>query len=611
MAGRLARAALPAVAFGVAFTLSILIGRATRVEGSEVSLVWPAAAVAVLWGLHIRTLPRAAAVAHAALFALLTLVVTRVTGAAWDLSAWFVLVNAGLAGVATAVLGRGGGPVALRDPTDLRRLVVAVGAGTLVAAALATAFFVHAGQEDPPRTFALFAVRNGVTALAGVALVMRLKEATWRWPRPSPAQLLEGLVCLVVTVAIFGRVYWFNPGLPTAFAVMLPAMWIALRYPTTTSTLFLSAAGASIVWATLLDRGALTGIEPHVQALLAQGMVGSLTMVVLSLALFRDSRDGLIVQLEAARRRAGEEAGLLADVLGAASELSIIGTDPEGRITVFNVGAERMLGWSCAAMIGQTPAVLHDPRELADRADQLGIEPGFEVLIHDVAPGSSDEREWTYVRRDGSTLPVSLTVSAMRIVDGRPSGYIGIATDITARKQSEAELHHLASHDPLTGLANRTLLTHRLEEALTRRPAPRIGLIFLDLDGFKQVNDSWGHSEGDGVLIRVAERLRAAVRPDDTVARIGGDEFAVLCLGVGSRNDLEALAERIRLEVRQPYPLESGEQFTGISGSIGVALADRGCTATTLLKHADHLMYRSKQGGKDCVTLDGEPATLT
>lgn len=611
MAGRLARAVLAAVVFGAAFSLSILIGRATRVEGTEVSLVWPAAAVAVLWGLHIRTLPLVAAVAHGTLFALLTFVVNLTTGATVNLSLWFVLVNAGLTVVATVILGRRGGPVLLRDPTDLGRLVVAVGAGTLVGATLATAYFVHAGADDPARTFALFAVRNGVTALAGVALVLRLEEATWRWPRPSPAQLLEALACLVVTVAIFGRVFWFNPGLPTAFAVMLPALWIALRYPTTTSTLFVVIAGVSIDWATLLDRGALTGIESQAQALLAQGMVGSLTLMVLALALFRDSRDRLIVQLEAARRRAGEEAGLLADVLGAASELSIIGTDPEGRITVFNVGAERMLGWSCADMIGQTPARLHDPQEVADRADELGIEPGFEVLVHDVAPGSSDEREWTYVRRDGSTLPVSLTVSAMRIVDGRPSGYIGIAIDITARKQSEAELHHLASHDPLTGLANRTLLTHRLEEALTRRPAPRIGLIFLDLDGFKQVNDRWGHSEGDGVLIRVAERLRAAVRPDDTVARIGGDEFAVLCLGVGSPSDLEALAERIRLEVRQPYPLESGEQFAGISGSIGVALARRGCTATTLLKHADHLMYRSKQGGKDCVTLDGQPANLT
>ncbi|WP_202033106.1 diguanylate cyclase [Nocardioides sp. WS12] len=604
VAGRLARATMPATGFGVAYALATFAGRATRVEGSEVSLIWPAAAVAVVWGLHALTLGPAAMAAHWVLLAVLTCLVNLATGGSTGLALWFAVVNVALAAITAVVLQYGGRPVALRDPTDLRRVVVAVSAGSLVSAALAVAYFAHADEGDPVLTFVLFAVRNAVAALAGLALVLHFKEVRWEWPHPSPAQLLEAVGCIAVSVAIFARVFWFNPGLPTAFAIMLPAMWVSLRYTTTVGMLFIGASGTSIVWATLLDRGALQGIESHQQALLAQGMVGSLILVVLALALFRDSRNRLIVQFEAARRQASEEADLLAAVLDAASELSIIGTDPDGVITVFNVGAEHMLGWTSAEMLGRSPADVHDPQEVVARAEELGIEPGFDVFVHDVRPGSADEREWTYIRRDGTRLSVSLTVSAMRFVDGVPTGYIGIATDITARKRAEAELHHLALHDPLTGLANRTLLTNRAEEALTSKQAARVGLIFLDLDGFKLVNDTWGHSEGDRVLIGVAERIRSVVRPDDTVARVGGDEFAVLCLGVANPGDLEALAERIRFAVGQPYPLESGNEFNGITGSIGVALAERGCTSTTLLKRADHLMYQSKQGGKDRITLD-------
>lgn len=458
MARRAVWTALPVLGFAIAYALAILAGRATRVEGSEVSLIWPAAAVAVLWALHSRSLRPGLAAAHWSVLALVTFGATFHTGATVGLATWFVVVNVALAGVIVAVLGHHDQPVTLRDPTDLGRLVVAVAAGTIVAATLAVGYFAATGHDQLFDTFALFAVRNGVTALAGVAVALRLRSAQWSWSTPTGLRLAETCACVVVTVLVFGRVFWFNPGLPTAFAIMLPAMWISLRYSTTTSTLFLVAAGTSVVWPTLLDLGALKGIAPTEQALLAQGMVGCLTFVVLTLALFRDSRNALI-----------------------------------------------------------------------------------------------------------------------------------------------AELRRLALHDPLTGLANRTLLLQSLEAQLVqpRVPPHAVGVIYLDLDGFKRVNDAWGHREGDLLLDEMASRISAAVRPSDLVARLGGDEFVVACSAISGVHELHELAERIRSRIAEPYGTSADAPFDRITASVGYALSGDDSTARSLIVAADRAMYDAKSAGRN------------
>jgi diguanylate cyclase (GGDEF)-like protein len=169
-----------------------------------------------------------------------------------------------------------------------------------------------------------------------------------------------------------------------------------------------------------------------------------------------------------------------------------------------------------------------------------------------------------------------------------------------ARIRNEQRMRYEAVHDPLTGLANRTLLRDRLEHALARveRGARATGLLFIDLDNFKHVNDVYGHATGDAVLIELGRRLCAAVRPADTVARLGGDEFVVVCEEVDADTAL-ALGRRVQEAIAVPVRVNGGEHR--LSASIGVALGQR--RADELLAEADAAVYDAKARGGACVAL--------
>jgi diguanylate cyclase (GGDEF)-like protein len=170
-----------------------------------------------------------------------------------------------------------------------------------------------------------------------------------------------------------------------------------------------------------------------------------------------------------------------------------------------------------------------------------------------------------------------------------------ILSTAIARLRGEERARHEAVHDPLTGLANRTLFRDRLQQALARseRSAGRVGLLFLDLDNFKQVNDAYGHAAGDAVLVELASRVQAAVRPFDTVARIGGDEFVVLCEQVDNQV-VVALGQRLQEAIR--LPLATGGTVHELSASIGIALGPD--DPDVLLAHADSALYRAKARGR-------------
>jgi len=209
--------------------------------------------------------------------------------------------------------------------------------------------------------------------------------------------------------------------------------------------------------------------------------------------------------------------------------------------------------------------------------------------------------EYRMVRRDGAEIWVRDEAYAMP--DDTLGGHQvsqGLLIDITDRKQLESKLIHDALHDPLTGLANRVLLRDHLERALARRgrSGGTVALLFVDLDDFKRVNDSFGHAAGDQILVQVAERLVEAVRADDVVGRQSGDEFAVLLSHVHNEDEAITLADRILRELRRPIQL--GARSIVVGGSIGIALAvEHEASVEDLMTQADAAMYASKAEGKD------------
>jgi diguanylate cyclase (GGDEF)-like protein/PAS domain S-box-containing protein len=210
------------------------------------------------------------------------------------------------------------------------------------------------------------------------------------------------------------------------------------------------------------------------------------------------------------------------------------------------------------------------------------------------------ESEHRMMHRDGSYRWMLSRGIAVRDESGRPVRMAGSQTDITARKQAERQLLYDALHDPLTGLPNRNYFMGQLERAFKeapRRGSRKFGILFLDIDRFKLVNDSLGHLVGDQLLVSIADRLKICLRPGDTIARLGGDEFAVLVENLKSIDDATHIAERIQKELSLPFHVADQDVFT--SASIGITLNNSGRgSPEDLLRDADTAMYRAKAQGR-------------
>jgi len=249
------------------------------------------------------------------------------------------------------------------------------------------------------------------------------------------------------------------------------------------------------------------------------------------------------------------------------------------------------------------------------RQELLGM--SLEKITKDVTHGKSRIRrtlarkafrnfETTHFRKDGSEM--LLEVNAALLTYKGQLAILSINRDITRRRQLEATIRQMAYQDSLTGLPNRSLLTDRLELALAsaRRRGQKVTLLYLDLDGFKSVNDSYGHGMGDELLRVIAARLTGQLRQSDTVARLGGDEFLVLLPDAGRARDGERIARKILAAIRRPCPI--GGRRLQISGSIGIAIYPQdGRSAETLMKHADHAMYEAKVAGRDICRRYADP----
>ncbi len=278
----------------------------------------------------------------------------------------------------------------------------------------------------------------------------------------------------------------------------------------------------------------------------------------------------------------------------------IVVTNPQGYILDGNAALEQLTGYTLDEIRGKRPGIFSAQKKHAHDSVRF-----WECLR---ANGAWQGEVWNR-RKDGEAYPVWLTVNAVTDEKGEVTHYAGVLMHIGDIKSEQQRLSHLAYHDSLTGLPNRLLLADRLEMALarSRREKNSVVLFFMDLDGFKEINDRFGHETGDLLLVAVARRLVGAIREQDTVARFGGDEFVVVFDGIHDRNEAGALSRKVEELFSEPFPVGAHRVFCGVSIGTAIYPGD-GEDAQKLIVHADMKMYEEKARRKE---KEGETASNT
>ncbi|MBE0488988.1 MAG: diguanylate cyclase [Halomonas sp.] len=306
-------------------------------------------------------------------------------------------------------------------------------------------------------------------------------------------------------------------------------------------------------------------------------------------------------------QRQREQMRLAASVFSHAHE-GIMITSPEALIIEVNPAFSEITGYSREEAIGQPTSLLRSGRHDATFYAKL-----WNVLLDS---GYWEGEIWDR-HRSGRLYPQRLTISAVRDESGKVSHFVALIADITALKAHQQELEHLAHYDALTGLPTRPLLADRIRQAMAaaRRHQQYMALVFIDLDGFKAVNDTHGHDMGDRLLIELGRRMQAELRETDTLARLGGDEFVAVLVELASEEASLPVLERLLHRVAAPVEIDG--QRLEVSASMGVAFYPAGeeLDADQLMRQADQAMYRAKRGGKNRYerfepARDGIPAPL-
>ncbi|MDP2136157.1 MAG: diguanylate cyclase [Sulfuritalea sp.] len=295
-------------------------------------------------------------------------------------------------------------------------------------------------------------------------------------------------------------------------------------------------------------------------------------------------------------RRMGDRMRLNAQVFDSSNEAMVI-TDRQNNIISVNRAFTLLTGYERDEALGKNPRILSSGRQ-----DAAFYRSMWESIIEN---GYWRGDIWDR-RKDGSCYPKFLSITAIRDDAGQIAKFSAVFYDVSERKEMEAQLENLAHYDSLTGLPNRMLLHDRLEQAIAtaERQRQHFALLFIDLDGFKPVNDDHGHGVGDEVLKLVGQRLNLIIRGMDTAARLGGDEFVVILTDIRNRENTERVAEKIISELSEPFQV-AGKTLS-ISASIGASLypSDQK-VALDLLRTADEAMYQAKRDGKRRVKFYG------
>lgn len=300
-----------------------------------------------------------------------------------------------------------------------------------------------------------------------------------------------------------------------------------------------------------------------------------------------------VLSLRAVKRaqRSLREANDFLRTIMESSTNAILAVGLEGSIIHGNGRGAEISGYAMDELQGMPFASLFTDAERKQLAEKVRMVVAKRQSLSQV--------EADLVRKNGEVVQVTWGAAPL-IREGQAVGLVWTAEDISERKRAEKEIHQLAYHDILTSLPNRVLLEDRLQQAISQahRDGEQVAVMFLDLDRFKSINDSLGHAVGDRLLQEVSVRLRHCLRESDTVARLGGDEFVAVLSGLPSREDVVAVAEKVRDSVARPMLLNRQEVFT--SASIGIALYPQdGREVETLLKHADLAMYQAKGQGRN------------
>ncbi len=614
---------------GVVLCALVVVGARAGVGADwATAAAGPLAALAVLWCRWAGVVgDRSAAPRTAARVALAVAVPGVVTGGG--------LVPALLAGVAVAgcglltaeshrVLGRAvdarrGRAVRrtrsrhpLATPPDLAVLVAAAAVGS--AGSLLPGALLLAGGGAPALLDAgAWALRTSscVLAVVGAALVVtapgagvRRRVLVRRAPGDAPAGVdgaahapvahpLEVALLVVAATSVHVLLWGVLQGAPLAFAALPLSVWVALRASTATTALHVVVVGLVVTACAVAGRGPVAGLG-EAGPLVAHAFAAVLAVVCLALSLYRHQRDDLLGHLDRTRRAADERADLLRlSFATAPTGMAVVGLEGgrAGVVTEANAALAALVGRPARTLAGRRLDELVGPHEGDGPCALGGGSPR--------ARGAAAPRCEHAVVGDGERRG---RLGASRVhPEGRAPYLLVVVEDVTAERRLERALRHRASHDPLTDLPRRELLVRRADAA-----AGRAGLLFLDLDGFKPVNDSAGHAAGDELLRHVARRLVVTAGPDALVARVGGDEFAVLVPTPDGASPaaLSALGRRLVAALEVPVILDSG--VFSVSASVGGRTGAPGLGSAGLLHDADLAMYAAKRAGRGRVVLHGD-----
>ena len=270
-------------------------------------------------------------------------------------------------------------------------------------------------------------------------------------------------------------------------------------------------------------------------------------------------------------------------------DVAVMITDVAGRIVWVNDAFCGISGHERHDVIGRTPSF----QKSGEQSSEM-----YRQLWQNILAGKVWQGRIVEARKDGSRYTVDETITPLRDGDGAVRYFVAVQQDVTQRELAHQHDHYLARHDVLTGLPNRAMLREIVHKAISNasRTQQLVAILFVDLDGFKPVNDQYGHAVGDQLLTAVAERLRSAVRQSDTVARVGGDEFVALATGIDSRDGASGLARKLLDSLAAPFVVRGKRLVIGASVGIAMFPSD-GTDGNTLIDNADQAMYRAKFGG--------------